>query len=445
MILAADSWQVQKVSSLKGALSMPGDKSISHRAVILGALSNGTTRIDGWLAAEDCKASLEIVRKLGAGVKIINQSMTSLEVTGLGLGGLKPETDGSNTVLDCGNSGTSMRLMMGVLSAHPFRATLTGDESLKKRPMKRVADPMRKMGAIITGPDEGAHAPLEVQGGRLTGCDFDLPVASAQVKSAILLAGLHAKGITRVKEPHPSRDHTERALIRLGAKYWRDSDGWHCVEGGFPFDARAVRVPGDMSAAAFFMVAASIVPRAEVELLGVGMNPLRSGIMNVLERMGARITVTNERDVDGEPVADLVIKGGASLKATRISGDMIPRLIDEIPVLAVAACFADGVTVIRDASELRAKESDRIATMAGELAKMGAKIGIFPDGMAIEGGSAMKGATVESHGDHRVAMAMSVAGLGVPGETTVNDTGNVATSYPGFFRDLKELCGDSRD
>jgi 3-phosphoshikimate 1-carboxyvinyltransferase len=445
MIIATDSWQVGKVSALKGALSMPGDKSISHRAVILGALSTGTTRIDGWLAAEDCKSSLEIVRRLGAGVKFLNQKMTSLEVTGCGLGGLKPVDGAENPVLDCGNSGTSIRLMTGVLAAHPFRSTLTGDESLRKRPMKRVADPMRKMGATVTGPSDGATAPLEIQGGQLTGCDFDLPVPSAQVKSAILLAGLHARGITRVKEPSPSRDHTERALLRLGAKYWKDADGWHCVEGGQPFDARPIRVPGDISAAAFFLVAASIVSRAEVELLGVGINPLRAGILGVLERMGARITVTNEREVDGEPVADLLVKGGAGLKATRISGDVIPKLIDEIPVLAVAACFAEGVTVIRDAGELRAKESDRIATMAGELEKMGAKIGIFPDGMAIEGGAQMRGAAVESHGDHRVAMAMAVAGLAVSGETTVNDTANVATSYPGFYQDLKELCGVSRD
>lgn len=445
MIVGTDSWTIEKASSLKGVLSVPGDKSISHRAVILGALSNGTTRIDGWLSAEDCKASLEIVRRLGAEVKILNQKMTSLEVTGCGLGGLKPIEEAENPLLDCGNSGTSMRLMMGVLAAHPFRATLTGDESLRKRPMKRVVAPMRKMGANISGPEDGALAPLEILGGNLVACDFDLPVPSAQVKSAILLAGLHAKGVTRVKEPSPSRDHTERALTRLGAKYWKDVDGWHCVEGGHPFDARQIRVPGDISAAAFFMVAAAIVPRSEVELLGVGVNPLRAGVIEVMERMGARITITNERELDGEPVADIMIKGGASLKAVRISGDIIPRLIDEIPVLAVAACFAEGVTVIRDAAELRAKESDRIATMAGELAKMGAKIGIFPDGMAIEGGASLRGAIVESHGDHRVAMALAVAGLAIPGETQVNDTGNVATSYPGFYQDLKELCGASRD
>jgi len=445
MITATDSWRIEKKSSLKGSLSMPGDKSISHRAVILGALSGGATRIDGWLAAEDCKASLETVRQLGAGVKVLNQKMTSLEITGCGLGGLKPLNDQAETILDCGNSGTSMRLMMGVLAAHPFRATLTGDESLQRRPMRRVVDPLRKMGAEITGPDDGAHAPLAIRGGDLAGGEFDLPISSAQVKSAILLAGLHAHGITRVREPSPSRDHTERALTRLGAKYWKDVDGWHCVEGGHSFDARPIRVPGDISAAAFFMVAASIVSRAEVELLGVGMNPLRTGVLDILERMGARITVTNERDMDGEPVADLVIKGGASLKAVRISGDIIPRLIDEIPVLAVAACFAEGVTVIRDSAELRAKESDRIAVMAAELSKMGAKIGIFPDGMAIEGGVQMKGAGVESHGDHRVAMAMAVAGLAVSGGTVVNDTGNVATSYPGFYQDLMELCGVSRD
>jgi 3-phosphoshikimate 1-carboxyvinyltransferase len=296
------------------------------------------------------------------------------------------------------------------------------------------------MGAVINGPDDGARPPLEVRGGQLAGASFELEVSSAQVKSAILLAGLHARGITRVREPAPSRDHTERMLSRLGAKYWRDADGWHCVEGGIQFEAKPLRVPGDISAAAFFMVAAAIVPRSEVEILGVGVNPCRRGVIEVLERMGARITVANEREIDGEPVADITVKGGASLKAVRMAGESIPRLIDELPVLSVAACFAEGVTVIRDAAELRAKESDRIAAMAGELTRMGARIGIFADGMAIEGGIPLKGAAVDSHGDHRVAMALAVAALAAQGGSEVLDTANVATSYPGFFADLRELC-----
>lgn len=439
---AGDNWKISRAGPLRGAVSPPGDKSISHRAVILGALARGTTRIDGWLAADDCRATMEMLKRTGVSIKALNDRLTSLEVTGVGLRGLKaPDPEGPNPgVLDCGNSGTTIRLMLGVLSAHPFSATLTGDESLRKRPMKRVVEPLRKMGASITGPDDGARPPLTVQGGELSGGDFELSVPSAQVKSSILLAGLQAHGVTRVREPAASRDHTERQLVRLGAKYWRDADGWHCVEGGTQFEAKPIRVPGDISAAAFFMTAAALVPRSEVELLGVGVNPFRRGVIEVLERMGARITVANEREMDGEPVADITVKGGAELRAVRLAGETIPRLIDELPVLAVAACFADGVTVIRDAAELRAKESDRIATMAGELSKMGAKIGIFADGMAIEGGTPLKGAAVESHGDHRVAMALAVAGLAAPGETEVRDTSNVATSYPGFFADLKELC-----
>jgi len=336
-----------------------------------------------------------------------------------------------------------MRLMLGVLAGHAFRATLAGDESLTGRPMRRVTEPLRAMGARIgaTGEESAEHAPLTVEGGPLKGMSFELRVASAQVKSAILLAGLHAAGTTRVREPAVSRDHTERQLARLGARFIPAEDGWIGVEGGHQYEASPFPVPGDPSAAAFFAAAAAIVPRSEVVLTGVCLNPGRTGFITAMDRMGVRLTVANQREEGGETVGDIIVKGGADLKGIRIAGDLVPRLIDELPVLAALACQAEGVTVIRDAGELRAKESDRIAVMAAELSKMGAKVGVLPDGMAIEGGVPVHGAEVESHGDHRVAMALAVAALGAQGPTTVNGVECVATSYPGFKADLDSLSG----
>jgi 3-phosphoshikimate 1-carboxyvinyltransferase len=404
---------------------------------MLAALADGVTRISGWLPAQDCLATLGILKRLGVETNQLDESGTEIEVTGRGLGGLSVPVSGEP--LDCGNSGTTMRLMLGILAGHGFRVTLAGDESLSRRPMLRVTEPLRMMGASITGPDEGAHAPLVVEGGSLKGLTFDLPMASAQVKSALLLAGLHATGATRVREPAPSRDHTERAIRRLGAGYMVEPDGWHKIEGGSHLSSGPWRVPGDISAAAFFMVAAAIGIKSEVEITGVGLNPTRTGLLDILLKMGAKIVVANAREEDGEPVADVVVKGGHGLKGVRVVGGMIPRLIDEIPVLAVAACFAEGVTIIRDAAELRTKESDRIATTAAELGKMGAKIGVLSDGLVIEGGQALKGAAVESHGDHRLAMALAVAAGAASGETTVDSVDCVSTSYPGFRADLARL------
>lgn len=406
---------------------------------MLGALSTGTARVDGWLASGDCLSTLGVLQRLGVEIRFLNAAHTALEITGRGLGGLLPPAD--DGPLNCGNSGTTMRLMAGILAAHPFRVTLAGDASLSGRPMKRVVEPLRAMGARIDGPDDGAHAPLAIEGGPLKGLSFDLPIASAQVKSSILLAGLHAAGTTRVRQPSRSRDHTERQILRLGGVVRDEADGWIAVEGGHPLSASPTRVPGDISAAAFFLVAAAVAVRSELTVEGVGVNPTRTGILDVLRRMGANLAVTNEREEGGEPVADIVVKGGAPLKGVRIAGDLIPRLIDEIPVLAVAACCAEGVTVIRDAGELRAKESDRLTVVAQELGKLGARIGVLADGLAIEGGAALTGAPVQSHGDHRIAMALAVAALNAQGETRIDGADCVAISYPGFLGDLRRLTG----
>lgn len=432
-------WKIRKIGALHGVVALPGDKSISHRAAILGALSVGRTKVTGWLPAEDCLRTAEILKRLGVDISG-DGSGTVIEIEGAGFKGLKPPED--DRPLDCGNSGTTMRLMLGVLAAHPFRAVLTGDESLCRRPMRRIIEPLRAMGAQLSASDENEHAPVEIEGGDLSGKIFDLPVASAQLKSSILLAGLQANGTTRVREPSPSRDHTERQLSRLGAAYSKDEEGWHTVKGGIQFQARPMRIPGDLSSAAPFLAAAAICPRSEIELREVGVNPGRSGFLEVLKKMGARISVVNEREVDGEPVADIVMRGGAPLRGARVSGDLIPRLLDEIPVLAALACYADGVTVIRDAAELRVKESDRIASIALELSKLGAKVGTLADGLAIEGGAPLNGTEVDSHGDHRIAQALAVAALGAEGETTVASVDCVATSYPAFESDLLGLAGN---
>jgi 3-phosphoshikimate 1-carboxyvinyltransferase len=440
-VTGASQWTLGRVPALKGELKPPGDKSVSHRAAILAALASGVSRIEGFLPAEDCLNTVSILQRLGVAIRFLNEARTALEVEGRGLGGLvAPATP---EPLYCGNSGTTMRLMLGVLAAHPFRAVLSGDESLSRRPMRRVIDPLRSMGATIEaeGGEGDEHAPLAVAGCALKGMSFELRVASAQVKSAILLAGLHASGTTRVREPAQSRDHTERQLLRLGAGFIPATDGWIGVEGGHQFGAAPFPVPGDPSAAAFFAAASAIVPRSEVTLTGVCLNHGRTGFLTAMERMGARVTVANQREEGGETIGDITVKGGADLKGIRIAGELVPRLIDELPVLAVLACQAEGVTVIRDAAELRAKESDRIAVMAAELGKMGAKVGVLPDGMAIEGGVPMHGAEVESHGDHRVAMALAVAALGAQGSTIIRGAECVATSYPGFMDDLGSLTG----
>ena len=420
---------------LAGTLEVPGDKSISHRAALFGALAEGRTEITGFLEGEDCQNTLKAVRALGADVT--RKGPGHYLVDGAGLMGLAEPDD----VINCGNSGTSARLLLGVLAGQPFWSMLTGDDSLRRRPMGRVAEPLRRMGATVVGRDGGARLPLAVCGTRpLKALHYSSPVASAQVKTALLLAGLWADGPVTVDEPALSRDHTERMLASFGARL-AASPGRVSITPGGRLIGQPVAVPGDISSAAFFLVAAATLPETSLTLKNIGVNPTRTGVLDVLSGMGARI----RRESGGmtgaaEPAADLSVSA-AGLKGIEIGGELIPRLIDEIPVLAVAACLAQGVTRIRDAAELRVKESDRIAAIAVQLGRMGADISERPDGLEIRGGRRLRGALVQSGGDHRMAMALIVAGLGAEGTTVIEDTACIATSFPGFLPALNGLAG----
>ncbi len=429
--------KIKRSGPLRGSVHVPGDKSISHRAVMLGAVAEGTSRISGFLTGED---SVNTARALAAmGVEIEGMGGTELVVHGVGLRGLK--TPGG--ALDLGNSGTSMRLMSGLLCAQKFPVTLTGDQYLCKRPMTRIVKPLSMMGAIISGRGEKNYPPLEIKAcGKLKGINYSSPIASAQVKSAILLAGLYAEGTTTVTEPMKSRDHTERMLRYMGVelKEQLKADGHSVsISGGQRLSARDFAVPGDLSSAAFLMVAAAIVPGSKVTIKDVGINPTRTGIIDILRMMGARITVDNVREDGPEPIADITIER-SELHAVEIGGDLFLRAIDEFPIICIAAAAAHGTTVIKDAAELRVKESDRIAAMAGELAKIGVKVVETTDGMIIHGGSPVHAAEVNSHGDHRVAMSLAVAGLIADGgEMVINDTECINTSFPGFVELLESL------
>lgn len=408
---------------LRGNLRVPGDKSVSHRAIMLGALAEGTTRISGFLEGEDTRATARVFEQLG--VRIETPSASERIVHGVGLHGLV----GSSNPLDCGNAGTGMRLLAGVLAGQAFDSVLVGDASLSKRPMRRVTEPLSQMGAVI-GSQEGGLPPLRIRGGAsLHGIDYASPVASAQVKSALLLAGLYAHGETSVHEPHPTRDYTERMLAAFG---WpiEFSPGHARLCGGHRLVATDIAVPADFSSAAFFMVAASIVPGSEIRLEAVGMNPRRTGLLTALRRMGADIREGNASEQGGEPVADLLVRY-APLRGIDIGGDLAPDMIDEFPALFVAAACAQGNTTIRDAAELRVKESDRIATMAQGLRALGIEVQEHPDGATIVPGPIGAG-TVDSHGDHRIAMSFAVAAQRAAGEVRVADIANVATSFPGF-------------
>ncbi|WP_049754094.1 3-phosphoshikimate 1-carboxyvinyltransferase [Heliomicrobium modesticaldum] len=420
---------------LRGETEVPGDKSISHRAVMFGALARGVTRVHRFLPGQDCLSTIDCFRKLG--VRIEQPNPSEVVVYGQGPGGLKEPSE----VLDVGNSGTTIRLMTGILSGLPFFSIVTGDTSIRRRPMGRVTRPLLEMGASIWGRENATKAPLAINGASmaLEAIHYNSPVASAQVKSAVLLAGLFAEGCTSVREPLVSRDHTERMLAAFGAKIGRSEDRLTASVEGFPeLRAQEVEVPGDISSAAFLLVAASIVPGSELVLYNIGVNPTRDGIIEVLRAMGGDVQVENAREVAGELVADLIVRS-ASLKGTTIGGAIIPRLIDELPIIAVAALFAEGTTEIRDAAEMRVKETDRIAVMIRELRKLGADIEERPDGMIIRGGAALRGAATESHGDHRVAMALAVAGLLAEGETVINDAGSIDVSFPGFAELLERL------
>lgn len=418
------------IKSLTGAIKVPGDKSISHRAVMFGSIADGKTTINGFLTGEDCLSTISCFRKLGVNIQQDNDKVT---VEGKGITGLQP----SSEVLYVGNSGTTIRLMMGILANTSFRSVLTGDESIAKRPMNRVTKPLKQMGALIEGNDSGNKVPLHIQGGRTKGIHYPSPIASAQVKSAILLAGLKAEGTTYVTEPSKSRDHTERMLEAFGVEV--DEKGLTVsVAGGQELKGTHVEVPGDISSAAFFLVAGAIIPNSVITLKKVGLNPTRTGILDVLRDMGAEITYQNVNDEASEPYGDLIIKT-SSLKGTVIEGDLIPRLIDEIPIIALAATQAEGETIIKDAHELRVKETDRIETVVNELKKMGADIEATEDGMIINGKSSLKGASVQSYGDHRIGMMLSIAACIAEGETILSRSEAIAVSYPSFFDQLKNL------
>lgn len=425
------SYTVQPAKSVRGEMKVPGDKSISHRSIMLGSIARGITTVRGFLRGEDNLATLNAFRAMGINVEDDGET---LRISGKGLHGLAEPSD----VLDCGNSGTSMRLITGLLAGQKFFSVLTGDKYLRNRPMKRVIEPLSKMGASIFGRAGGDKAPLAIVGGELTGTAYASKVASAQVKSAILLAGLYAAGETEVTEPHLSRDHSERMLRYFGADIEPFAGGVR-VRSGKELDGRDIVVPGDISSAAFFMVAATIVPGSELLIKGVGVNPTRTGILDILTAMGASIELLDQREVSGEPVADILVRS-SGLHGIEIGGDLVPRAIDEFPVLCVAAACASGRTVIKDARELRVKETDRIAAMAANLGKAGVKTIEKDDGMEIWGVERLQGCVAESFGDHRIAMSMLIAGLAASGDCTVNDIECIATSFPDFIQLLERVA-----
>lgn len=410
---------------LKGTVRVPGDKSISHRACLLGALSNGRTEVRNFLPATDCLSTVACLCALGVQVDVLSD--THLVVHGRGLSGLSEPAD----VLNCGGSGTTIRLLSGILAGQPFCSVLTGNDQLRRRPMARVVAPLRMMGANIWGRDNGRLPPLCVQGGPLEGMDYSMPVASGQVKSAILLAGLRASGPTTIRESGLARDHTERMLKARGADVRSMRAGVVTLVPDRELSAVDTLVPGDMSSAAFLIVAACLVPGSELVIQEVGVNPTRTGLVEALRSMGANVSLQNEREIGGEPLADVVVRA-SDLKAIEVGGSMIPKLIDELPILALAATQAHGVTVIRDADELRVKETDRIATTSEELRKLGAHIEPQPDGFVIEGPTPLVGTDTDSHGDHRLAMTLAVAGLFARGETRVHGAECIGDSFPGF-------------
>ncbi|WP_017293428.1 3-phosphoshikimate 1-carboxyvinyltransferase [Geminocystis herdmanii] len=424
----------KKANSLHGTITIPGDKSISHRALMLGAIASGETTIEGLLLGEDPRSTAKCFEAMGAQISELNSKKVT--VTGIGQKTLQEPLN----VLDAGNSGTTMRLMLGLLAAQPRKFfTVTGDDSLRSRPMARVIKPLQDMGALIYGRNDNKNAPLAVIGQKLKSIHYYSPVASAQVKSCILLAGLMTEGKTTVTEPALSRDHSERMLRSFGATLEIDTDTHSVtIEGGAKLQGQTVIVPGDISSAAFWLVAGAITPNAELIIENVGINPTRTGILEALEMMNADITLENQRETAGEPVADLRVKS-SKLKACTIEGAIIPRLIDEIPILAVAACFAEGTTVIKDAEELRVKESDRLAVMATELNKMGANIVELPDGLEINGGVTLKGSTMDSYTDHRIAMSLAIAGLNAQGKTIINRAEAASISYPTFVDTLIKI------
>ncbi|MFC2948316.1 3-phosphoshikimate 1-carboxyvinyltransferase [Virgibacillus sediminis] len=415
---------------LEGIIEVPGDKSISHRAVIFGALAEGTTKVTHFLDGEDCMRTVRAFQNMG--VPIFREG-DSLVIEGKGISALKEP----NEPLYFGNSGTTSRLMIGLLAGLPFFTTAWGDPSLSNRPMDRVVLPLKEMGAVIDGRGQGSYLPLSIRGTKLQGIDYTLPVKSAQVKSAVLFAGLLAEGTTTVREKTQTRNHTENMLKAFRADITTDGNTT-TITNKNELQATDIYVPGDISSAAFFLAAAAIVPDSRITLKNVGLNPTRTGILDVLNKMGAEIEISNQEEVGGELIGDLTVAYTA-LRAVEIQGDIIPRLIDEIPVIALLATQAEGTTVIRDAEELRVKETDRIAAVADVLSSFGADIEATEDGMIIKGKSQLSGSAVSAYNDHRIAMMSAVASLIADGEVTIDDDSSIAISYPGFFDDLKKV------
>lgn len=426
-----NSKTIGKAKQLKGEITVAADKSISHRAAIFSSLASGESVIRNFLQAEDTLSTCRCMNALGA--KIIDTG-TELVINGCGLHGLQEPAD----VLYCGNSGTTMRLLAGLLAGQPFFSILSGDTSLNRRPMRRVIDPLEQMGANIQGSQNGKYPPMAITGKILHGIRYKLPVASAQVKSAIMLAALNSEGVTELIEPEKSRDHSENMLAAMGALI--NADGKKVrITPGKELCPQDFLIPGDISSAAFFLVAATIVPGAEVQICSVGVNPSRTGIIQVMQQMGARIKLENHRTIGGEAMADLIISA-APLKAVKIEGEIIPRLIDELPILAVAMAAAEGESVVRGAGELRVKETDRITAICSELAKMGVAISELEDGFIVQGKrTPLRGAQLNSHGDHRIAMSLAVAALIADEDSTINDAGAVNISFPAFWQLLDKI------
>ncbi|MBI0576133.1 3-phosphoshikimate 1-carboxyvinyltransferase [Neobacillus cucumis] len=418
------------IKGLIGEIEIPGDKSISHRSVMFGSIAHGETMVTNFLLGEDCLSTISCFRKLGVTISVKGNE---LQIIGKGFEGLNEP----NELLDVGNSGTTIRLLMGILAGRPFFNSLIGDKSIGKRPMTRVTNPLKQMGAQIDGRENGAYTPLSLRGGKLKSFTYELPVASAQVKSALILAGLQAEGETTLIEPAETRDHTERMIRKFGGEIEKDNLTIR-VRGGQQLKAATIHVPGDISSAAFFLVAGAIVEGSEITLRNVGLNPTRTGIIEVMQAMGADIQIQVQDESSFEPVGDIVIKT-SKLKGTVVQGEIIPRLIDEIPIIALLASQAEGTTIIKDAEELKVKETNRIDTVVNELNKLGASIEATEDGMIIYGKSELKGGKVSSHGDHRIGMMLAIASLLCKEEVVLENPEAISVSYPNFFDHLHSL------
>lgn len=424
--------QTAHFKQLRGELTVPGDKSISHRSIMLGSIARGVTEVTGFLQGADCLSSISCFQKMGVEIEN-NPALGTVKIRGNGLRGLKAPAD----TLDVGNSGTTTRLMSGILAAQPFSSTIDGDASIRRRPMGRIMTPLSQMGASFQSLVSKDCAPFQIHGGHLTGIQYTSPVASAQVKSAILLAGLYAEGETSVTEPYLSRNHTELMLKSFGASI-TSRESTATVTTATELDAQHITVPGDISSAAYFIAAGLITPDSQITIKNVGINPTRDGIIDVCKSMGANITLDNIRKISEEPVADITVST-STLHGCTIEGSLIPRLIDEIPVIAVMAAFAEGTTIIRDAAELKVKESNRIDVMVEYLSAMGADIEGTEDGMIIHGGKPLHGTVIDSRMDHRIAMSFAIAGGNAAGETEILGEDVIGISYPTFYQDLQSL------